>query len=216
MAQNQIKTIHEFEEKAKKKERAMREASLRPLVRFRGWEKPSILSQKATIWTSPTVQIKEPEGSKLPFDPGEFDRNNVDELLPSIGSYGEHVRTEIYRHTKDFYLNEADEILPRDILSIRQTQLYAEDADFSEWVSELESIVESAFTEYQDSPVVSSRTRNSLEDLITPHEARALLEERRMRLQEAMGENFGEEKEEVLKEMQMSFIKLILPDVQER
>lgn len=156
------------------------------------------------------------ETIELPFDPGEFGKDDVESFLLNIEDYEEEVQEEIYRHTKKYYLEESTELKPSDIINIRQTQLFAEENNYEEWIDSLGEMMESYFEAYEDSPVFSSRTESGFDDAITPNRARELLQERERRLREAMGDDFGDHVDDVIEEMQTSYINLIISDIRNR
>jgi hypothetical protein len=150
------------------------------------------------------IDVSEEAGSaeniELPFDPDELDRDTISNILADIGDYEQEVQTGIYRQVKDFYLNEATNIRPEDIINVRQTQLYAERGQPPRWICELENIISSYFdgADFDKRVVVQSVSGG---ETVDPERAKELYTKETSRIEEAVEEVYDDIGEEDQREL---------------
>lgn len=185
------------------------------------WE-PSIYSvASAAEGVSESVnRLKEQEQKEieLPFHPEDRGKEDIRDALTCISTFENPEKDRIYRHAKQFYTEESQDLDTSDVIDVAQIAKYAEGQGHDDWLEPLCDQLEDFFDGIEESPLFLRQGNNTKEDL-TIQEIREAVESRQESLQKATEEVYGSPDEEpnsrVISEAQKSYLWLLLSNSEE-
>jgi len=174
--------------------------------RLKHWRASSgpLILDTATVRTSRpakttfevVVEYDEPQAdrSQIQFDLTDIDRVDIENHLDEASEYPREVRDKLFESTKEFYIEEAEELSPNDIINISYITNYAESQGHDEWTSTLGSIMDRYFDNLGVSRDVVSRAIKDAET-ISLERAHELYTQETERIENAVNSAYSDRSE---------------------
>ena len=154
------------------------------------------------------------ESIKLPFSPIERGREEIRGALTEISTFQNPEKERIYRHAKEFYVEECETPSSFDVIDICQTLQYASENGHEDWLDPLRGQIKTFFDGVEESSLFLRQTDETEGGELDIIDIREIMQERYQSMREATEKVYGSPDEEpnnrIINEAQKSYLWALL------